>query len=470
MKRVKRLLLLAALVSGCTVGPDYVRPTLEVPTAYKESKDWKPAEPRDAAAGGPWWAAFADPELDSLMGHLDVSNQTIAAAEAQVRVAAALADQSRAQWWPTVDATASSTVSQPSTATGPVIGTSSGRHTIDNLGVSASWEADLWGRIRRLVESGDAATQASAGDLANARLSVQATLAVDFYQVRALDTQSQLLASTVAEYERNVTLTRNRYAVGVASRGDVAQAETQLHNTRAQLIDLGIQRAQLEHAIAVLLGRPAATYSVPPGELTATLPPIPATGLPADLLERRPDVAAAERRVAAANAQIGVARAAYFPVATLGAQAGYQAWTTSLWFTQAASYWAVGPALALTLFDGGRRSAVSAQASAEYDQAVAAYRGTVLQAFAEVEDNLAALRILQAEAAAQDEAVRAAQLSVDISLNQYKAGTIAYQQVVVVQAVFLQARTAALTIRMRRIAGTVQLVKALGGDWTPASE
>ena len=464
---MRRVLLLSAFLAGCTVGPDYVRPSIEVPAAFKESKDWKAAEPRDAVARGPWWATFGDAELDALMPQLDVSSQTIAAAEAQVRVAAALADQSRAQWWPTVTGSVSRTHTQSSVTTGSVAGIGTHRATIDTLGFDASWEADLWGRIRRLVESGDASTQASAGDLASARLSAQAALAQNFLQVRALDSQRALLERTVADYEHSLELTRNRYAAGVVSRGDVALADAQLQATRTQVVDLGIQRAQLEHAIAVLLGRPASTFSIAPGTLAATPPPVPDAGVPADLLERRPDVAAAERRVAAANAQIGVARAAYFPVATLGATFGYQSASSSTWLTQPAQFWSLGPALALTLLDGGRRSAVAAQATAAYDEAVANYRNTVLQAFSEVEDNLAALRILETEAAVQDQAVRAAQLSLEVAENQYKAGVIGYLQVVATQAATLQAETTSLQIRARRIAGTVQLVKALGGDWTP---
>jgi NodT family efflux transporter outer membrane factor (OMF) lipoprotein len=301
--------------------------------------------------------------------------------------------------------------------------------------------------------------------LVNARLSAQATLAQNYFQLRALDTQTKLLEETVAAYAKTLELTKNRYTMGVASRADVVQAEAQLNSTRAQAIDLGVQRAQLEHAVAVLLGKPAAGFSLAPGTLAAAPPPVPATGLPAELLERRPDIAAAERRVEAANAQIGVAKAAFFPTATLGATYGYQTATPSLWFTKPSLFWSVGPALAFTLFDGGRREAVSAQAVAAYDQTVASYRGTVLQAFADVEDNLAALRILESEAAVQEEAVKSAQQSLDITVNQYKAGIVTYLQVVVAQTAALQAQTTALGIRSRRIAASVLLVKALGGGW-----
>jgi len=456
------------LAAGCSVGPDYVRPKMDVPAAYREAGDWKPAVPRDAAARGRWWAAFGDPELDALVAQLDVSNQTVAAAEAQVRAAAALAAQSRAGGWPQLTGSVSRTESRPSSTTGPVTGVATSKRILNALPLSASWEADLWGRIRRLVEAGDAATRASAGDLANARLSAQTALAQDYFQLRALDAQKKLLDETAAAYARTLELTKNRYGAGVASRADVVQAQVQLQSARAQVLDLGVQRAQLEHAIAVLLGKPAPGFVLAAGTLAATPPPVPAAGVPADLLERRPDIAAAERRVEAANAQIGVARAAFFPTATLGATYGYQTANPALWFTLPSRFWSVGPALAFTLFDGGRRQAVSDQAEAAYDQTVANYRGTVLQAFAEVEDNLAALRILEAEAAVQDEALKAAQQSLDITLNQYKAGIVTYLQVVVAQTAALQARVAALGIRSRRIAASVLLVKALGGGWSAA--
>ena len=396
--------LILLLLAGCTVGPDYVRPKVETPSAYKETGDWKPAAPRDTEARGKWWAAFGDAQLDGLMAQVDLSNQGIAAAEAQVRVSAAIAEQSRASWWPTLNGSVTRTESKPSSTTGPIVGAATSKRIIDSMPLNASWEADLWGRVRRLVEAGDASTKASASDLMNARLSAQATLAQNYFQLRALDSQKALLEETISAYAKTLELTKNRYTVGVASRADIVQAESQLASTRSQALDLGVQRAQLEHAIAVLLGKPASGFSLAPGALAAAPPAVPATGLPADLLERRPDIAAAERRVEAANAQIGVARAAFFPSATLGATYGYQTATPSLWFNHPSLFWSVGPALALTLFDGGRRAAVSDQAMASYDQTVANYRGTVLQAFADVEDNLAALRILEAEAEIQNEA------------------------------------------------------------------
>jgi NodT family efflux transporter outer membrane factor (OMF) lipoprotein len=464
---MKHSVLLVLFLAGCAVGPDYQRPEVEVPAAYKgaSAADWKPAEPRDTAPRGMWWTMYGDPELDALMARVDAANQTIAAAEAQVRISAALADQARAGFWPQVSGTIQRTESQPSSTTGPIVGQTSNRRTIYSLPINFSWEADLWGRIRRLVESGDAATQASASELVNARLLAQATLAQSYFQLRALDSQKQLLDQTADAYGKSLEMTRNRYNAGIISRLDVVQAETQLNSTRAQSLDLGVQRAQLENAIAVLVGTPASGFSLAQGALAGALPQVPPAGLPAELLERRPDVAAAERRVEAANAQIGVAKAAYFPAATLSGTYGWQSAQRALWFTAPSNFWSLGVALALTLFDGGRRAAVSEQAYASYDQTVANYRGTVLQAFTDVEDNLAALRILEQEAAIQDDTVRAAQQALDITLNQYKSGIATYLQVVVTQAALLQAQTTALGVRQRRMAASVLLVKALGGGW-----
>ena len=462
---MNRFLFLIFFVSGCSVGPDYKRPDVETPAAYKEAGNWKPAEPRDAAARGKWWAMFGDAQLDGLMAQVDVSNQSIAAAEAQLRQASALTAQSRAGWWPTVTGTLQETRSKSSQTTGPIVGTTSGKRTIYSAPLNASWEADLWGKVRRAVESGEASEQASAADLVNARLSVQAELAQDYFQLRAFDSQKALLEATAAAYARTLELTMNRYNAGVVSRADVAQAETQLQSTRAQALDVGLQRAQLEHAIAVLLGKPAGSFALERGALAAAPPPVPAAGLPAELLERRPDIAAAERRMAAANAQIGVARSAFFPAATLSAAYGVQSATLQDWFTLPSRFWSLGPALALTLFDGGKRAAVSDQAVASYDQSVATYRGAVLTAFKEVEDNLAALRVLGEEAAVQAEAVKAAQLALDISLNQYRAGIITILQVVQAQTAALSSQRAALDVQSRRVAASVLLVKALGGAW-----
>ena len=462
---MKKILIASILLAGCAVGPDYKRPKVEVPAAYREAGNWQTAAPKDTAERGKWWTIFNDPSLDGMMAQVEVSNQTIAAAEAQVRISAALAAQSRSQFWPTVNAQMSRTESKPSATTGPIIGQATNKRIIDALSFPISWEADVWGRIRRLVESGDATTKASAADLLNARLSAQAQLAQDYFQLRALDSQKRLLDETVTAFEKSLELTRNRYNQGVASRADVAQAETQLQTTRAQALDTGVQRAQLEHAIAVLLGKPAPAVQIARADLSASPPPIPPSGVPADLLERRPDIAGAERRVESANAQIGVAKAAFFPALTLGATVGYQTATPSLWFNAPSRFWSVGPALALTLFDAGRRSAVEDQAVATYDQTVAQYRATVLQAFSDVEDNLATLRVLEDEAKVTDEAVKAARQSLDITLNQYKAGIATYLQVVTAQTALLSNQRSALDIRSRRIVASVLLVRALGGAW-----
>jgi NodT family efflux transporter outer membrane factor (OMF) lipoprotein len=475
-----RILILSVLLllAACTVGPDYVRPKVEVPASYKEAKepaakqeagDWKPAEPRDAAARGKWWQAFGDPQLDALIAQVDLSNQTVAAAEAQVRISAALADQSRAQWWPTITGSVSRTESKPSSTTGPVIGNPTSKRIIDSLPLSASWEADVWGRIRRLVEEGDTATQASAGDLASARLSAQATLAQNYFQLRTLDAQKKLADDTVAALEKSLQLTRNRYAAGVAAQADIVAAQAQLLSARAQAADLGTQRAPLEHAIAVLIGKPAPSFTLAYAPLTALPPPVPATGLPAELLERRPDVAAAERRVASANAQIGVAKAAFFPVFTLSATGGYQSSSMAQWFTTPSRFWSLGPQMALALFDGGLRRAQTNQAIAAYDASVATYRQAVLTGFQEVEDNLASLRILEEEAAVQGEATRLAEQSLALALNQYKAGTVNYLNVVTAAATALANERASYDVLNRRMAASVLLVKALGGGWSAAN-
>ncbi len=463
-QRIVPLFVAANLLAGCTVGPDYVRPSTEAPAAYKEGFAWQPARPRDHLSRGNWWYGFGDPELDRLLAQVNVSNQTLIAAEAQFRQSVALADASRATWFPSLTAGLSETRSRPSGTTGPVTGLSTSKRTIYSAPLNFSWEADLWGRIRRSVEAGEASAQASAADVENARLSLHAQLAQNYFLLRALDSQKRLLESTAQAYAKSLELTTNRYKTGVVARIDVAQAETQLKSTQAQVLDLGVQRAQLEHSIAVLLGKPPAGFSIEPAELFAK-PPVLPLGLPAELLERRPDIAAAERRVAAANAQIGVAEAAWFPAATLNASYGFQTATAAQWFTLPSRFWSIGPALALTVLDGGRKRAVSNQAMAAYDASVANYRQTVLTGFQEVEDNLAALRILEEEAKVQAEAASAAQQVLEYSLNQYKAGITTYLQVVTAQATALANQRATADILARRLTASVQLVKALGGGW-----
>jgi NodT family efflux transporter outer membrane factor (OMF) lipoprotein len=455
------------LVAGCTVGPNYVRPTVISPPAYKELEGWKVAAPQDTTLRGAWWEMFQDPELNALEAEVSISNQTLAAAEAQVRQAQAAVQAARASYFPVISVGAAVANSRQPTSLG---GGAASRRTVTDYSVplQASWELDLWGRVRRSVESQQASAKASQADLESTRLSAQAALAQSYFALRILDAQRQLLDETVADYQKTLELTQNRYASGVASKADVVQAETQLKTAQAQAIDVGVQRAQLEHAIASLTGTPASTFSLPAASLSAVLPAIPA-GVPSELLERRPDIAAAERRVAAANAQIGVAEAAYYPTVTLSGSAGFLDTTLSSLFSWPSRVWAVGAAIAETVFEGGLRRAQSAEARAAYDGTVASYRQTVLTGFQEVEDNLAALRILQDEAQVQDEAVKAARESVALTTNQYKAGTVSYLNVIVVQAVALANESNALAIRGRRIAASVLLIEALGGGWNAPS-
>jgi NodT family efflux transporter outer membrane factor (OMF) lipoprotein len=462
----------ATLLSGCMLGPNYARPETETPAAYKEAQGWKTAQPRETEPRGPWWTVFNDPQLDALLGQVEVSNQTIKAAEARVREARALTQQAQAAYFPIVTANASATRGGGRATIGGSTDVSGGgvggavRNSY-NVSLDVNWEIDLWGRVRRTVEAGEATAQASLADLEAAKLSAQAQLAEDYFLLRAQDAQIRLLTETVDAYQKSLQLTRNQYAVGVAARADVAQAETQLKSTQAQALDAGVQRAQLEHAIAVLLGKAPANFSIAPEAVATTFPPIP-PGLPSELLERRPDIAAAERRTAAANAQVGVAEAAYFPSLTLSATGGFQSSVLSQLFTLPSRYWSLGPALAATIFDAGLRRAQTAQAMATYDENVANYRQTVLAGFQEVEDNLAALRILEQEAAVQDEAVKSARESLTITLNQYRAGTANYLAVVVAQAVALSNERTALTILGRRLTASVTLIKALGGRWDAA--
>lgn len=456
------------LFTGCAVGPDYVRPKTEAPAAYKEASGWKVAHPRDAIVRGAWWKTFNDPQLDKLEEQINISNQNIAAAEAQFRQARALVQVARAGYFPNVSAGASATRSLRSSNAGGNASSSTDQVSDVLLTGSASWELDIWGRIRRTVEASEAGAQASAADLESIRLSTQAELALDYFQLCALDAQRRLLDATVSAYQKSLDLTRNRYTSGVASKADVLQAETQLKTTQAQAIDVGVQRAQLEHAIALLIGKPASVFSIPVTPLALTPPPTP-IGVPSDILERRPDIAAAERRIAAANAQIGVAKSAYFPSVTLGASGGFESSHFSDWISWPSRLWSIGASLSQTVFDAGLKGALTDQARAAYDATVASYRQTVLTGFQEVEDNLAALRILEDEARVQGEAVSAAWQSVVLSTNQYKAGTISYLNVVTVQTIALTNDRTAIDILGRRIAATVLLIKTLGGGWNSSS-
>ncbi|AIY42782.1 RND efflux system [Collimonas arenae] len=473
MQAPKHKTLLAAaaaalLLSACAVGPDYIRPATVAPIAFKENKDWKTATPKDQELHGKWWEIYQDPQLNALVEQVNISNQNLAQSEAQFRQAAALVQSARAAYLPTVSASVSATRSGGSrNSAGSTTGSSSSVGNSFSLGPSVSWEPDLWGRISRTVEANQASAQASAADLQVARLSAQSTLAQDYLQLRVLDLQQTLLNDTVEAYQKSLQLAQNQYAVGVAAQSDVIQAQTQLKGAQAQALDNGVLRAQLEHAIALLTGQPASTFSITPAPLIAVLPDIP-VGVPSTLLERRPDVSAAERQAAAANAQIGVAKAAYFPNLTLAASGGFQSSSFANWLTVPNRIWSLGPTLAATLFDGGARRAQSDQAIAAYDANVAAYRQAVLTSFQEVEDNLAALRILEQEAAVQGETVKFAHHAAELILNQYKAGTVSYSNVVTAQATAFNADLSALNIQNRRFAASVQLIKALGGGWDQA--
>ena len=466
MRRSALAFLVVCALSGCAVGPDYKRPEVQITPSYKEAGEWKPAQPQDDFDRGKWWGAFGDPQLNALVGQVEVSNQNVLVAEARFGQARALAAASRAAYFPTLDADVS--VVRSRSPTGVIGGTTAGRIiTNRSASLSSAWEADLWGRLRRTVESSEAGAQASAADLAAARLSAQAELASSYFQLRILDAQRRFLEDTVAAFQKSLDLTKNRYDAGVAAKVDLVQAETQLKSTQADAIDTGVQRAQLEHAIAVLIGKAPAEFSIAPVPLAVTMPRIP-MGLPSELLERRPDVAAAERRVAAANAQIGVAKAAYFPSLTLSASYGSRSADASQWFTVPSRFWSIGPALAQSIFDAGLRRAQTEQAIAAYDATVAQYRQAVLAGFQEVEDNLAALRILGEEAEVQESAVRAARESVLLTTNQYKAGIVSYINVVTVQTTQLSNERTAMGILGRRLVAAVTLVKALGGGWSAA--
>jgi len=474
------LTILAVLSSACMVGPKYKQPDAPpAPAAYKEAPPsnftpngvWKEAQPNDTANRGQWWTVFNDPMLNSLEEQVAVSNQNLKQFEAQYRAAAAAVRVTRAGLYPTVSAAPSVTGSQTSAnlgqAFGGVIAGTQARpapYATLSLPFQLSYEADVWGRIHSTLEGNVASAQASAADLASARLSAQALLAADYFQLRGLDTQRRLLDDTVVAYEKALELTVNRYKQGVASKLDVTQAQNQIDTTRAEATDTEVLRAQSEHAIAVLIGKAPADFSIPRRPLDLPPPVIPAV-LPGALLERRPDIASAERFVAAANAQIGVAQAAFYPSVSFSASAGLQGNSILNWFTWPSHFWSLGPTLAQTLFEKGGRKAFKEEAIASYDATVAAYRQTVLNAFQQVEDNLAALRILEREEKEQLQAVNSAALSTELSINQYKGGIANYLQVIIAQAAELGDRRAFFTVQTRRIVASVQLVQALGGGW-----
>jgi NodT family efflux transporter outer membrane factor (OMF) lipoprotein len=453
------------LVAGC-VGPKYIRPKTEVPDKFKEMQGWKTAQPRDSVLRGAWWEIFNDPILDSLEKQVAVSNQTIAVAEAQYGQARAAVRAGRAGYFPTVGAQGSFTRGQES---GTLLNTSGNAKagptsSIFLLSGDASWEPDFWGRVRRMVESNRAAAQASAADLETVRLSEQAALAQSYFQLRIQDAEIRILDSAVTAYQKFLDLTNLRYKSGVASQADILLAQTQLKTTAAQAIDAGVLRSQQEHAIAVLIGKLPSVFSIPEAPLVPGVPAVP-LALPSELLERRPDVAGAERRVAAANAQIGVAEAAYFPNVTLGASGGFESGAFAQWFSLPSLVWSLGASAVGTLFDAGLRSAQVDEARAAYEATVGTYRQTVLTAFQEVEDNLAALRILEQETQVEDEAVTAARQSVTVTVNRYNQGIASALDVINTQTVELNNLKASVALLGNRISAALLLVKALGGGW-----
>jgi NodT family efflux transporter outer membrane factor (OMF) lipoprotein len=463
------LLLQVVLILGCTVGPNYRTPTVQTPTAYKEADGWKPAQPNDQNLGGNWWTIFNDPQLDQLELQVNVSNQNLKEAEAQYQESRAVLRYSRADYYPTVTAGLSGERQRTSSRRPPATSIFDGITYNDFvLPVDFSYQADVWGRVRRTVESYREQAQASAADLATVNLSMHADLAVDYFQARSLDAEEQLLTSTVKQYQDYLDLTETRFQGGYSSEVEVQQAKTQLNTTQALAIDVGVLRAQYEHAVAILIGKPPAELTLPPLPLTAPPPTVPVS-MPSELLERLPTIAAAERRVAAANAQIGVAISAYYPVISLTGGGGFESSSISTLLNGPSGIWSVGASALGTVFDVGRRRSFTDEARAAYDVQVAAYRESVLTAFQQVEDNLAAVRILENEAKVQDEAVTAAQRSLDLSITRYKGGVTSYLEVTIAQTAALQDEVTAVNILGRRMANTVLLIQALGGGWDRSS-
>jgi NodT family efflux transporter outer membrane factor (OMF) lipoprotein len=457
-------LLTMLLFAGCTVGPKYQRPAAQVPPVYKEVGDWKPAQPNDQNLDGNWWEIFQDSQLNALEAQVNVSNQNLKAAEAQYTQARAQLRYQRADFFPTITAGASATRNRISNHRPASVVANGITYNDFQIPFELSYQIDLWGRVRRTVESYRDQAQASAADLAAVNLSMHAQLALDYFQARTLDAEEQLLNSTVRQYEQALQLIENRFAGGLASDLEVEQARTQLETTRAQAVDVGVARAQYEHAVAVLVGKPPASFSLPPLPLTMPPPPIP-VGLPSELLERRPDIAAAERQMAAANAQIGVAKAAYYPNISLGATGGFESSAITTLLSGPSILWSAGPSALFTVFDVGRRRAASDQAIAAYDQAVAKYRQTVLTGFQQVEDNVAALRILEHEAQVQNTAVAAAEKYLELANTRYAGGVTSYLEVTTAQSAALSDEVTAVNILGRRMVDAVTLVQALGGGW-----
>jgi NodT family efflux transporter outer membrane factor (OMF) lipoprotein len=465
---------ISLFLSGCMVGPKYVKPTAPMapgfkeqpPESFKENGVWKPAQPGDQALRGNWWKIFGDPQLNALEEEVTLSNQDLKVAEARFRQARAMIRFNRSAEFPTIS-TSPSIANERLSPNQPYFPASQANNGTGafTLPFDLSYEVDLWGRVRRTVSASREEAQASAGDLQTANLSLHAELAVAYFELRSADVQEQLLDDTVKAYTDALQLTQNRFDGGAAPKSDVAQAQTQLDGARVQDTDITVMRAQFEHAIATLVGKPPAEFSIAPAPKTALQLPVIPVGLPASLLERRPDIAAGERRVAEANDQIGIARAAFFPSLVLGASGGFTGTSITNWFNWPSRMWAVGPQMSQTIFDAGRRRAVSEGATANYDGTVASYRQTTLTAFQEVEDNLAALHILEKEAQQQREATASAEESLQLFTNRYEGGVDNYLQVITAQTVLLTNQRNDIDIERRRMDASVLLVKAVGGGW-----
>lgn len=447
-----------ALLASCAVGPDYQRPNFQTTENYKEQSDWKPTEPNDAMSRGPWWKIFKDEQLAALEAKIQISNENVKAAAAAVDQARALVAQARAGFWPTIAASVGP--QRGAIGTAPV-------HTTADATVSGNWTLDIWGQIRRTVESDRASAQASVAALAAATLSAQGELATDYFELRVQDELQRLLDDIVVAEQLSLQITESRYKFGVAAKADVVSAETQLLNSQAQQINAKIQRGILEHAIAVLIGEQPAAFSLAIAAMRSDVPTVPA-GIPSTLLERRPDVAEAERKMAASNAQIGVATAAFFPSLILSGSDQYTSGTFSRLLNASNRVWAVGPQLAETIIDGGLRRAEVAQARAAYEANVATYRQTVLSGFEQVEDQIVTLRVLEQQAVVEDAAVAAAKEAEKLTLNQYKAGTVPYSSVITAQTTRLSSEETALSVLSSRLQASVTLIEALGGGWTEA--
>jgi NodT family efflux transporter outer membrane factor (OMF) lipoprotein len=458
------LALFIVFTAACSVGPKYQAPAVPVPQTYKEEGNWKPAEPADAKIRGDWWQMFNDDSLNSLEEQINGSNQDLKIAQSHFDEARAMIRLNRASFFPTISVGAGATANR--TSSNSVLTSAAGSAGFGDfaLPLDFSWEADVWGRIRHQVEASREEGQASAADLEAVRLSLHAELAFDYFELRSLDAEQKLLDDTVVAWRQALELTQRRFDGGAASGVEVAQAQTQLDSTVAQDQDVGVQRAAYEHAIAVLVGKPPAAFTLAAKPLNADPPSIP-VGVPSQLLERRPDIAAAERRVAEANAEVGVARSAYYPTVLLSAAVGLEGNSITDWLAWPSRFWAAGPEVAQTLFDAGRRHATNDAALAAWKASVATYRQTSLDAFQQVEDNLAALRILARESETQRGAVASAQHSLDLSMNRYTGGLVTYLEVVTAQSTALANERTAVDIQRRRMDASVLLVKALGGGW-----